>query len=171
VAQDPDKNFTFRNGNGVTAHLITVPDNEAYLRFALFDELTDGNDDLDMYVYYCPNGVDCTKVGESGGPTSREEVNIYLPGGGTYVVFIHGFETDNVAGGPGAFYTALGWSFGLNENLGNMAATGPAFVTSGTTEDVTVNWNGLAPDTIYLGGISHNTPDGLVSLTVINISN
>ena len=94
-----------------------------------------------------------------------------MPGAGTYAVFIHGFETDNVAGGPGANYTLLGWSFGLNENLGNMSATGPAFVTSGTTENITVNWSGLAPDTIYLGGISHNTPNGLVSLTVINIGN
>jgi hypothetical protein len=86
-------------------------------------------------------------------------------------MFVHGFETDNVAGGPGAFYTGLAWSFGLNEDLGNMTATGPGFVTSGTTEDVTINWNGLAPNTIYLGGISHNTPDGLVSLTIINIGN
>ena len=171
VAQDPDKTFTFRNDNGVTAHLIQVPDNEAYLRFALFDELTDGNDDLDMYVYYCPDGITCFKLGESGGPTSREEVNIFLPDGGTYVLLIHGFETDNVAGGPGAFYTALGWSFGLNEDLGNMTATGPMSVTAGQTSDVTVDWNGLSPDTIYLGGISHNTPDGLVSLTVINIGN
>jgi len=171
VAQDPDKTFTFRTGNGVTAHLIDVPSGEAYLRFALFDELTDGNDDLDLYVYYCPDGVTCSKIGESGGPTSQEEVNIHLPGGGMYVMFVHGFETDNVAGGPGAIYTGLAWSFGLNENLGNMTATGPAFVNAGTSADVVVNWNGLAPDTIYLGGISHNTPDGLVSLTVINISN
>jgi hypothetical protein len=52
-----------------------------------------------------------------------------------------------------------------------MTATGPTFVTAGTTQDVTVNWSGLAPDTIYLGGISHNTPEGLVSITVINIGN
>jgi subtilisin family serine protease len=171
VAQDPDKTFTFRDNNGVTAHLIDVPEGEAYLRFALFDELTDGNDDLDLYIYYCPDGVNCTKLGESGGPTSREEVNVFLPGAGTYAMFVHGFETDNVAGGPGAFYTGLAWSFGLNEDLGNMTATGPAFVNSGTTADVTINWTGLAPDTIYLGGISHNTPDGLASLTVINIGN
>ncbi len=52
-----------------------------------------------------------------------------------------------------------------------MTATGPAFVNAGTTGDVIVDWNGLAPDTIYLGGISHNTPDGLVSLTVISVEN
>jgi len=171
VNQDPDKTFTFRTGNGVTAHLIDVPADQAYLRFATFDELTDGNDDLDMYVYYCPDGVTCYKLGESGEATSREQVDIFLPGAGVYAVFIHGFATDNVAGGPGANYTLLSWAFGLNDNQGNMTATGPAFVTTGTTDSVTVNWSGLAPDTIYLGGISHNTPDGLASLTIINIGN
>ena len=52
-----------------------------------------------------------------------------------------------------------------------MSVVGPAFVTSGTTEDVTVTWSGLASETLYLGGISHNTPEGLVSLTLINIGN
>ena len=171
VDQDPDKNFTFREDNGVTAHLIDVPADQAFLRFALFDELTDGNDDLDLYIYYCPNGIDCFKVGESGGPTSREEFDIFLPGAGTYVAFVHGFETDNVAGGPGAFYTLLAWGFGLNDNQGNMTATGPVSVTAGSTEDVTVDWTGLSTGTIYLGGISHNTPEGLISLTIINIAN
>jgi len=171
VDEDPDKTFTFRTGNGVTAHLVDVPADQAYLRFATFDELTDGNDDLDMFVYYCPDGINCSKIGQSGEATSREQVDILLPGAGTYAVFIHGFETDNVAGGPGSFYTLLGWSFGLFDDQGNMTATGPLSVTAGTTRDVTVNWNGLAPDTIYLGGISHNTPDGLAAITVINIGN
>ena len=80
-------------------------------------------------------------------------------------------RTDNVAGGPGSNYTLLGWSFGLIDDQGNMTASGPAIVNAGTTGDVTVTWNGLAPNTIYLGGISHNTPDGLVSLTVISVEN
>jgi subtilisin family serine protease len=170
VEQDPDKTFTFRDNNGVRLHQIFVPDGEAYLRFALFDELTDGNDDLDLYLYYCPDGINCFKAGESGGPTSAEQIDLFMPPGGTYAVLVHGFETDNVAGGPGAFYTGLGWSFGLNEDLGNMTATGPGAVTTGSTEDVVVNWFGLDPNTIYLGGISHNTPDGLISLTVINVN-
>ncbi|MGI9262846.1 MAG: S8 family serine peptidase [Woeseiaceae bacterium] len=172
IAEDPDRTFTPEVGTGVNAHVIVVPDNEAFLRFALFDEMTDGNDDLDMYLYYCPVDLNnCFAAGLSGGETSREQIDIFLPGGGLYVMFIHGFETDNVVGGPGAQYTALAWSFGLNENLGNMTATGPAFVTAGSTEDVIVNWNGLGPNTIYLGGISHNTPEGLISLTLINIGN
>jgi subtilisin family serine protease len=171
VDEDPNKSFSFRTTNGVTAHLIDVPADQAFMRFAMFDELTDGDDDLDMFVYYCPDGINCSKIGQSGEATSREQVDILLPGAGTYAVLIHGFATDNVAGGPGSSYTLLGWSFGLMDNQGNMSATGPTFVTAGTTQDVTIDWNGLAPDTIYLGGISHNTPDGLVSITVINIGN
>ncbi len=52
-----------------------------------------------------------------------------------------------------------------------MTAAGPTIVSPGTTQDVTINWNDLSPDTVYLGGISHNTPDGLVALTLINIAN
>lgn len=171
VDEDPDKTFSFRTDNGVTAHLIDVPAEQAYLRFAMFDELTDGDDDLDMYVYYCPDNVNCTRIAESGTPTSREQVNIQFPGAGRYAVFIHGFDTDNVAGGPGANYTLLGWAFGLVDDQGNMTANGPAFVNAGTTENVTVSWSDLASGTIYLGGISHNTPQGFVALTIVTIVN
>jgi hypothetical protein len=171
VDEDPTKTFTFRTSNGVTAHLIDVPADQAYLRFALYDELTDGEDDLDMYVYYCPDSVNCTKLGESGEPTSREQFNVLLPGAGRYAVFVHGFDTDNVAGGPGAHYTLLGWAFGLVDDQGNMTASGPGFVNAGTTETVNVSWAGLGSDTIYLGGISHNTPQGLVAITVVTIQN
>ncbi len=37
--------------------------------------------------------------------------------------------------------------------------------------NVTVNWTGLQSDTIYLGGVSHNTPRGLSAITVIRIGN
>ncbi|MCG8371322.1 MAG: hypothetical protein MJA32_12515, partial [Proteobacteria bacterium] len=51
VDNEPTKTFTFRTTNGVTQHIVSVPANQLYLRFALFDTLTDGDDDLDMYVY------------------------------------------------------------------------------------------------------------------------
>jgi subtilisin family serine protease len=171
VDDDPTKTFSFRTVNGVTAHLVDVPADQAYLRFSLFDSLTDGNDDLDLYVYFCADNVNCDKVGESGEPTSQEEFNILLPAAGRYAVLVHGFATDNASGGPGSNYQMLGWAFGLNDDKGNMTATGPAVVSAGTTENVTVTWSDLAPNTIYLGGVSHTTPDGLAAITVIRVGN
>ncbi len=171
IEEDPTKTFTFRDTNGVRAHLVDEPANMAYLRYALIDELTDGEDDLDMYVFYCPDTVNCTKIGESGEPTSREQFDILLPGAGRYAVFVHAFDTDDVAGGPGAVYTFLAWGFGLDDVQGNMTATGPALVNAGTTADVTIDWTGLAPGTIYFGGVSHNTPQGLVAITLVTIQN
>ena len=172
VDNDPTKTFSFRTDSGVTRHIISVPADQLYARFALFDALTDGDDDLDMYVYYCgATGASCTKLGESGEPTSQERFDVYRPAEGLYAVFVHGFETDEVAGGPGSNYQLLGWSIGITDDKGNMTATGPAFVSAGTSGTVTVNWSNLGANTIYLGGISHNTPQGLSSLTLITIGN
>ena len=173
VGQDPDKLFepVEDPSNGITAHVYDVDADQAYLRFQLFDELTDGNDDLDMYLYFCPDDFSCERISESGSATSAEQINVLFPGAGTYVVFVHGFETDNVSGGPGAIYDIAAWQFGLNDDVGNMTVTAPTFVTAGATVDVQIDWNGLMPQTIYLGGISHTTPEGLVGITVINIEN
>ena len=172
VDNDPTKTFTFRTTDGVTQHVITVPANQLFLRFSLFDALTDGDDDLDMYVYYCgTDGSSCTKIGESGEPTSDERFDILRPAEGFYAVMVHGFETDEISGGPGANYQLLGWAFGLNDDKGNMNASGPAFVNAGTTGTISVDWAGLTANTIYLGGISHNTPQGLSGLTLMTIGN
>lgn len=172
VDQDDDKSFTPDDlGNGATVHAYDVPADQAYLRFAMFDSLTDGDDDLDMYVYYCPDGVNCTRIGESGGKTSREQFSLLVPGAGKYLVYVHGFATDNVNGGPGATYSIIRWMFGLDDDAGNMTVTAPPAVDAGSTEQLTVDWNGLQTGTIYLGGISHTTPDGLVGITVVTIQN
>ena len=171
VDDDPTKTFTFRDRDGVAIHLIDVPAAQLYIRFALFDALTDGDDDLDMYVYFCPDNINCFEIGKSGENTSQERFDVFRPDAGRYAVLIHGFATDNVAGGPGANYSLLGWGFGIVDDPGNLTAGGPAAVAAGTIEDVTVNWANLASDTIYLGGISHNSPDGLVGLTLVTIGN
>ena len=93
------------------------------------------------------------------------------PPAGRYAVLVHGFETDQTAGGPGANYQLLGWSIGRLDDQGNMTVSGPSFVNTGTTETITVDWSNLASSTIYLGGISHNTPSGLSGLTLITIEN
>ena len=171
VDNDPTKTFSFRNANGVTAHLVDVPADQLYLRFALFDALTDGDDDLDLYVYYCFDGVSCSEVGKSGGPTADERVDLAYPAGGRYAVLVHGFETDQISGGPGSNYQLVGWSIGINDDQGNLAASGPGFATAGSTGTINVNWFNLGAQTIYFGAISHNTPAGLVALTLLTIVN
>ena len=113
----------------------------------------------------------CSEVGKSGGPTSQERVDLAFPAAGRYAVLIHGYETDEIAGGPGANYRLLGWSIGLNDDQGNLTVSGPAFATAGSTGTVNVSWFNLASQTLYFGGISHNTPSGIGGLTLITIGN
>jgi subtilisin family serine protease len=176
VDNDPTKTFTFRSGAGVTAHLVDVPPDQLYLRFSLFDALTDGDDDLDLYLFYqagqCnPLDFRGVQLTESGGPTAEEQVNVFRPAAGCYGALVHGFETDETNGGPGSNYTMLAWAFGVTDDQGNMTASGPPFVNAGVTEDVTFNWANLESNTIYFGGISHNSPTGFVGLTLITIGN
>lgn len=168
VDDDPTNQFSFRFDNGVNAHFVDVAPGQLYARFALFDELTDGNDDLDLYLFFCPNNQ-CTQIAESGSFTSAEEINISLPAAGLYAVLVHGFETDNVTGGPGATYTLFGWSLGTNDRPGNLSVTAPADVSDGDRADLPINWSQLAPGTRYLGGISHTTPNGLYGLTLLDV--
>jgi len=171
VDNDPTRTFTVRNGNGVTQHIISVPADQLYLRFAMFDALTDGDDDLDMYIYFSTDQTNWVKIGQSGEPTSQERFDYFRPPAGFYAVLVHGFATDEVSGGPGANYQLLGWSFGIDDDRGNLSENGPSIVNAGSTEDVAVTWDVTDSNTIYFGGISHNTPQGVSGLTLITIVN
>ena len=82
---------------------------------------------------------------------------------------MHGFETDNVTGGPGAQYSLFAWSFGANDVVGNATVVFPTIVSDGDRGGVDVAWGPLLPATRYLGGISHTTPSGLYGLTLLRI--
>jgi subtilisin family serine protease len=168
VDDDPTNTFTFREGNGVTRHALTVPPNQLLLRIALFDELTDGQDDLDLFLFYCPNNQ-CSQLATSDDVTSDEQIDIANPEPGPYVLFVHGFETDQVAGGPGAAYSLFTWSLGANDVVGNLAVSAPATVENGDRSEVSLQWTGLDPGSRYLGAISHTTPNGFYGATVVNI--
>jgi hypothetical protein len=169
VDNDPTKNFTFRTDTGVSAHPITVGPNQLYLRVALFDELTDGQDDLDIYLFYCPNNQ-CTEIAKSDGVTSDEEIDVLQPQAGSYVVLVHGFATDEVSGGPGAHYSLFTWSFGANDDVGNLQLTAPTSATNGERRDFELAWSGLEPASRYLGAVSHTTPSGFYGLTIVNLA-
>jgi hypothetical protein len=168
VDEDPTNHFSFRLDSGVTAHGINVPPNQLYLRVSLFDAFTDGSDDLDLYLFYCPN-EQCTQVAQSGGFTSDEEINLVRPEAGLYLALVHGFETDQVGGGPGSNYSLFTWSVGETDDVGNLDVVAPPNVADGQHLDLDVSWSGLDPATRYIGAISHTTPSGVYSLTVVNV--
>jgi subtilisin family serine protease len=172
VDDDPNNNFDFPYGPGITLQGITVPPGQLLLRIALFDQYTDGNDDLDLYLFFCPDGTtaSCTQVGQSGAFTSNEKIDLTTPTPGMYIVAVHGFETDQVAGGPGANYSLFVWSFGVDDDVGNLAVTGPSTVRAGDRAQLGLSWAQLAPGTRYLGAVSHETPRGIYSLTILDVS-
>lgn len=152
---------------GITWHLVAAPAGTEYLRISLFDDYTDGQDDLDLYVFE----PDFDFVGSSGTPTSAEEVNVVEPDETTYLVAVHGWQTD----GPDANYTLFNWALGAAD-AGNMTLTAPSGAVLGDTETVTVDWTDLSTDTKYLGSITHHdvaSPsgynDGLIDFTVVRI--
>ena len=148
VADDPANNLltALRNGIGATIHFVSVPAGTRHLRVALFDEDTDGDDDdLDLLVVDPQGRI----VATSGGRTAAELVDVPVPAAGTYVVVVHGFETD----GPDANYTLFTWTLG--EPLeGNLTVSGPD-PSTGPSGTVAVTWFGLTPGRRYLGAISY----------------
>jgi subtilisin family serine protease len=158
VADDPNDTFS-PGGPGTVSFDVEVPAGTALSRFSLFDDETDGNDDLDLYVY---RGA--TSVGSSGGGTSDEQVDLVLPTAGRYTVYVHGWQTD----GPDANFTLSTWNVGLVDGAGNMVVTAPPEAVIGTST-IDVAWSGLDADTRYLGAVSH-TGSSLLGLTIVSVT-
>jgi subtilisin family serine protease len=147
---------------GITWHVVSVPAGTAYTRISLFDDYTDGADDLDLYVW----DAGFSSVGSSGSGTSAEEVNILLPASPFYYVAVHGWQTD----GPDANYTLFDWSVSATPGGSLVIDSAPASATLGSTEAIDLSWTGLAAGNKYLGAVSHSDAGGLFGLTLINVS-
>jgi len=145
---------------GITWHVVSVPAGTALTRISLFDEYTDGDDDLDLYVW--DSGF--SFVGDSGFGTSAEQVDILFPADTLYVVAVHGWQTD----GPDSNYSLFDWSVSATPGGSLSLDSAPAAATSGSTESVEVSWAGLAGGMKYLGAVSHSD-GGLIGLTVIRV--
>ena len=136
-----------------------VPAGQTYARFSLFDEFTDGNDDLDLYVY---RGA--TLVGASGGGTAAEEVDFVNPTAGTYTVYVHGFATD----GPDANFTLFSWVLG-SADAGNMTVAAPTTATIGGTGAINLTFSGLTAATKYLGSVAYGGSTSLPNPTIVRV--
>jgi hypothetical protein len=169
VVDDPanDVNTALGSGVGITDHYLQLPSGAAFARFSLFDADTDGDDDLDLYVWgpYNFSTGQWPFVGSSGSYTSAEQVHVDNPAGGIYVVTVHGWGTD----GADANYTLFSWAVGPGA-YGNMTVSAPSAATTGGTCSVQANWEGLAPDNRYLGAVSYFDGSSTYDKTIVSIS-
>ncbi|TDC33545.1 S8 family serine peptidase [Kribbella albertanoniae] len=169
IVDDPANDFNANApdaNQGIQVHEFAVPSGTPLLRVQLFDEFTDGNDDIDLYLYRVGAGGVLTLVGASFTTTSAELIDLAKPGAGTYRLYAHGFETD----GADAVYTLFRWLV-PGTATGNMTATSStATATIGGSADITVSWTGLTPATKYLGRVSYS--DGFTEIggTVVTVT-
>ena len=168
VADDPTSNFNTGNpgaNQGITTHDIVAAPSLTLLRIAMFDAETDGDDDIDLYLYRVNDDSTLTLVGTSGGGTSAEQIQITPPAtGATYRLFVHGWETD----GPDANYSLHSWALGTSD-AGNMTVTGPATAGIGTTGTVDLSWSGLEAGKRYLGQIRYMEGTTTHGTTIVRV--
>ncbi|MEO0574288.1 MAG: S8 family serine peptidase [Pseudomonadota bacterium] len=176
LVDDADDSFAFSFSDPATFATI-IDDTQpgtAFRQFRTYNEYTSGNDDLDLYLYYCPGGS-CTQIASSARGGSDEFVNVTLPipfdpvAFNPYVLFIHAFDTE--AADANLFY--FDQQFGIVNDNGNLTVSAPDAATAGETAPVTIEWTGLptGPLNKQIGAISHSDATGIQNLTVIEIEN
>ena len=168
VVDDPTNNFDTDdpNGNqGFNVHEFNVGSGTPFARFQLFDDFTDGEDDIDLYLYRV-SGDDLELVGQSTSATSAERIDLRSPAAGTYRLYVHGWETD----GADAVYTLFSWLVPTTA-AGNMTATSStSSATVGGTANITVSWSGLTAGTKYLGRLSYRNGSTEIGSTIVSVS-
>ena len=159
VLDDPTDGSCSLTAPNAKLYPVVIAANTTYARFQLFDEFTDGNDDLDLCVY---RGT--TQVGSSGSGTSAEVVSLVNPTAANYTVVVHGWGTD----GPSANFTLFYWLLG-NTAAGNMTVTEPAAAVTGTSGTINLAFSGLAPATKYLGSVVYGGTSNLPNPTIVRV--
>jgi hypothetical protein len=161
VVDDPanDINVALGSGTGITVHVVGATPGNDLARFSLFDSDTDGNDDLDLYVF----DAWFNYLGGSGSGTSAERVDIPNPVSPYYFVIVHGWQTD----GADANYVLSSWDLGADQ--GNLTVNAPVTATLGDTGTVDVSWTGLTAGTRYLGAVNFETGGSFIDSTLIEI--
>ena len=154
---------------------IVTTSTDTFMRFALFDENTSGDDDLDLYVYYCPTPDSCDAPLFSGRFDSNERIDIRLPKIGEYLVDVHGFDTEAAT----SDFELYVWTVGEDQTNGNPNLTAPSQAIDDTTSSINLSWSGLATQDgsldlkAHLGTVTHDDQDPStvlpLEITVIEI--
>jgi subtilisin family serine protease len=163
VLDDPTDGACSLTGPNVQLHPVTIPAGTTYARFSLFDDFTDGEDDLDLCVFQ-----GSTLVGSSGSGTSAEEVNFSFASPTAspiaLTVVVQGWATD----GPDAVYTLFKWYLG-NAAAGNMTVSAPAAATLGQTGAINLTFSGLTAGTKYLGSVAYGGAASMPNPTIVRV--
>jgi subtilisin family serine protease len=175
VEDDPDNTFDFLGPGETLAYLQEIPAGNVYAQWSLFDAYTDGNHDLDVYLFYCPE-LECTQVDVSLGATSEERVSVNFPLNDPaiddpYALIVHGFATERRRT---AQFVLFDWTDpGVGADRGNMTVSGPSTAVISQSGTVNVNWAGLATGAgaKQVGAVSHSDGSSIQGLTIVNIAN
>ncbi|MEM7612890.1 MAG: S8 family serine peptidase [Pseudomonadota bacterium] len=180
LTDDPTDQFSFRFGDPslFSTFIEDTQPGTAFRRFSTYDAYTTGNDDLDLYLYYCADGATCNLIDSSAGPGSDESVEVLLPVpfdptigfvGNVYILFIHAFDAET--GETTVIY--YDGQFGINNDVGNLLVTAPGAAESNVTTPVTVEWGGLPQGLLQkqIGAVSHSDANGIQNLTILDIQN
>ncbi len=172
VSEDPLNFYQFEDGTKPWVERLFVnvdAGDDLLFRVSLFDELTAGNDDLDLYLWYCLD-VLCENVEFVGAgqheETSDEEIDVYRPEPGTYIIDVHGFDVEGID----TQFCVLAWGLGRSDTGGNLTlANVPGSATYGSTPAISAGWNNL-DDGLWLGGILHGqNVSSELGLTIIDV--
>jgi Bacterial pre-peptidase C-terminal domain len=117
-------------------HSFTVPSGTTLAPSPLFDTFTDGEDDLDLYLYRLDSGGALTLVGASAGGTAAERIDLRAPAAGTYKLYVHEWQTD----GTSAVYTLFNWLVSSTATGNLTVASSTSSATVGGTAHVTASW-------------------------------
>ena len=167
VTQDPDQSFDPSDvGNGATAHEFDLS-GSAHLRIALTTaDLTppDSSIDIDLFLY-----KDGQLVGSSGAGSTDELIELTAPEDGTYTLYVHGWSVPETLS-PVSYAVGF-WDVPLEADAGSLQVTSePEDALIGATETITAAWSDLEPGGDYLGAVSHNDEDGLIGLTLVEVT-
>ncbi len=174
---DPDDTFDFLV-TGENAFFGALGGGTAFARWSTDDPYTSGDDNVDLYLYFC-EAFSCGLIDSSTGPGSKESVEVAFPqtntdiaGGTGYLVITHAVDTqDALPAGVAVFFQA----FGIDNVVGNFSIDdAPASAVSGATGTIDYSWSGLSTGagSRQLGAVSFSTPDGSIQgLTLINVTN
>jgi subtilisin family serine protease len=151
---------------------ITVAAGTRYLRVATAPLDEGARDDIDLYLL-CPDGQcpdDSEVLASDAADTADEVIDILEPAPGEYVIDVHGYETDETVGGPGANFELGVWQLAEGAGEGSFAVqSAPAAAETGATGTVSLGWQGLQANEIYMGLVTHSSDSQVLGYTLVEV--